>query len=480
LRERGTLRISTAWGAALIFSLLGVLVMPPARSAPLSIRATHGTIWLSRYNGPANGDDAANDMAMSPDGSMVFVTGSSNGSGAYAYSDYATVAYDSATGMERWTKRYNGLANVYDYASSVAVSPNGTRVFVTGVSGGASGSKDDYATIAYDATTGAKEWLKRYNGPADGLDDAYSVAVSPDGVRVFVTGESEGQASGSDFGTVAYDAATGAEEWARHYNGPGNDFDRANSVAVSPDGARVFVTGESAGGVSFDDYATVAYDTATGVKQWVRRYNGTANGIDSASSVVVGPDGARVFVTGYSEESGTSNDFTTVAYDASTGAKQWVKRYNAPADGSDGGRAISVSPDGARVFVTGNSSGSATGTDFATVAYDAATGGKLWVKRYNGPANDLDWARSISVSLDGTRVYVTGNSVGAGLSDDYATVAYDTATGIVEWVNRYTGPGSGGRPMSVIVSPDGTRVFVTGGNEGSATASDYTTIAYAA
>ena len=35
-----------------------------------------------------------------------------------------------------------------------------------------------------------------------------------------------------------------------------------------------------------------------------------------------------------------------------------------------------------------------TAEDYATVAYDAATGGRLWARRYNGPGNGRDWAVS--------------------------------------------------------------------------------------
>src|SRR5438128_7665694 len=50
----------------------------------------------------------------------------------------------------------------------------------------------DYVTLAYSTSTGAKMWASRYNGPGHDLDLAYSVAVSPDGTQVFVTGESAG------------------------------------------------------------------------------------------------------------------------------------------------------------------------------------------------------------------------------------------------------------------------------------------------
>ena len=46
---------------------------------------------------------------------------------------------------------------------------------------------------------------------------------------------------------------------------------------------------------------------------------------------------------------------------------------------------MAVSPDGQTVFVTGYS-GSSTGDDYATVAYNAATGTPRWVKRYTTPA----------------------------------------------------------------------------------------------
>ncbi len=146
-----------------------------------------------------------------------------------------------------------------DFAGSVAVSPDGATVFVTGGSTGAT-SGWDYATVAYSAATGARRWVSRYNGPGNGTDLAGSVAVSPDGATVFVTGFSTGATSADDYATVAYAAATGARLWASRYNGPGNKTDQATSLAVGPAGDTVYVTGDSFGGAGADlDYATVAY-----------------------------------------------------------------------------------------------------------------------------------------------------------------------------------------------------------------------------
>ena len=374
-------------------------------------------LWTKRYDGPAN-RDIANAIAVSPDGRRVFVTGESEGSGTG--SDFATVAYRGGTGAKLWTKRYDGPANGVDGPNAIAVSPDGRRVFVTGGSDG-SGTGSDYATVAYRAGTGARLWTRRYDGPANSVDYAVAIAVSPDGTKLFVTGGSDGSGTGSDYATVAYRAGTGARLWTRRYDGPATDFDWAWGIAVSPGGRRVFVTGESWGSATRYDYATLAYRAGTGARLWTTRYDGPANGDDNALAIAVSPGGTKVFVTGESWGSASLPDYATVAYWAGTGARLWTRRYEGPANGYDGARAIAVSPDGRRVFVTGATLGTAS-YDYATVAYRAGTGARLWTRRYD-PSN-VDIALAIAVSSDGTKVFVTGESEGSVTGSDYATVAY--------------------------------------------------------
>jgi hypothetical protein len=438
-------------------------------------------LWVQRYSGPGANFDDPRAVGVSPDGSKVFVTGQSNTS---ASSDYATVGYDAATGMQLWAKRYNGPANSFDGAKALGVSPDGSTVFVTGQSDGSGGF--DYATIAYDAATGTQLWVKRYNGPENRGNVANALRVSPDGSRVFVTGESIGSGSDFDYATVAYDAATGTQLWVTRYNGPASSSDQANALGVSTDGSRVFVTGESIGSGSAFDYATVAYDATTGTKLWVRRFDGGApvppdatNQGHIAHALGVSPDGSRVFVTGESIGSGNATDYLTIAYNAATGQRSWVKRKNGPANGDDSAKALGVSPDGSRVFVTGFIHGSGSGRDYATVAYGAATGTQQWIRRYNGRPNDNDSAEALGVSPDGSRVFVTGFSFSFVSNYDYLTVAYNAATGQRSWVKRENGPAFGDDQASALdVSPDGSRLFVTGRSDGLTGPKDYATVAY--
>ena len=179
------------------------------------------------------------------------------------------------------------------------------------------------------ASPGAQLWATRYNGTGNNADVATSVAVSPTGGTVYVTGQSYGTASVVDYATVAYDAATGTRQWVARYNGPASSLSNVpSSVAVSPDGKTVFVTGKSQVG-QFNDYATVAYDAATGHQLWAKGYNGSLNNDDEATSVVVSPtSGSRMSPgsAGENHGAGLRHDRLQPA----TGAQQWVKRYNGP------------------------------------------------------------------------------------------------------------------------------------------------------
>ena len=122
------------------------------------------------------------------------------------------------------------------------------------------------------------------------------------------------------------------------------------------------------------------------------------------------------------------------------------------------------------MHVTGQSAGTSTGADYATIAY-TTDGAQQWVARYNGTGNGTDAATSVAVSPTSGTVYVTGQSVATSGLYDYATIAYTAATGTQQWVKRPAG--SVLYPGSVAVSPTAGTVFVTGANVG-----DYITVAY--
>jgi hypothetical protein len=158
------------------------------------------------------------------------------------------------------------------------------------------------------------------------------------------------------------------------------------------------------------------------------------------------------------------------------GTRLWVERYR-----SGTAEAIAASPDGTKVFVMGGSARGSTLEDYATVAYDQSSGAQLWVRRYDGPDGGEDFASSVAVSPDGTKVAVTGASAMPDFrSPSYATSTYDAVTGGTLWGRRYHGRGNGGTAFALTFAADGSRLFVTGGSGSRGGTADYTTIAYAA
>ncbi len=342
-----------------------------------------------------------------------------------AFLGAAVPAY-AIPGAQLWAARYNAPYNRpygdYDQPNAVAVSPDGTEVFVTGYSNDAN-TNPDYETIAYNASNGTVIWKQRYSGLPPNVENiANAIAVSPDGTKVFVTGGSIGT-NERDYTTIAYNARTGAVVWTKRYSGLGSNDNYAAALGVSPDGNTVFVTGNSADAFNtFSyDYATVAYNANTGAVRWAKRFTGPVNGNNNATALAVSRDGTKVIVTGYGAGSNTANDYETVAYNAASGAVLWIARYNGPVNGDDAARAVAVSPDSSKVVVTGTTAVSASTYDYATVEYDAVTGKVVWTARYNGPNSDNS-ASAVGISPDGGDAYVTGTSADASGHGDAATI----------------------------------------------------------
>ncbi len=223
--------------------------------------------------------------------------------------------------------------------------------------------------------------------------------------------------------------------WVRRYNGTANASDYARAMAVDNAG-NVYVTGNTANNENWPydhDYLTVKYNTS-GDLLWVSTYAGPGaaqNNDDYALAIAV-DDAGNAYVTGHSPGSGTSDDVLTIKYEPG-GDTAWVRRYNGPGNDVDVGSAIAVDGSG-NVYVTGNTYSAATSDNYLTIKYDS-NGNMIWLTEYNGPPGDGgDYSTAIALDTAGN-IYITGRSFGGwsplGM-DDYLTIKYTQVPGILE------------------------------------------------
>ena len=207
--------------------------------------ANGDTAWVRRYNGPTNHADYCNAIALDGSGN-VYVTGSSYNDGTFW--DCATIKYFS-NGDTAWVRRYSASDNSEDYSVALVVDNSG-NIYLTGISGDYFGNYIDYLTIKY-LPDGDTAWVRRYNGPGNGDDYAYGIAID-DSNNAYVTGRSEGCL------TIKY-FPNGDTAWVRRYKGRDNYLNAAYAIAL--DGSDVvYVIGESfQGSETYSDYLTIKY-----------------------------------------------------------------------------------------------------------------------------------------------------------------------------------------------------------------------------
>jgi hypothetical protein len=361
--------------------------------------------WLRLYDGPAHLDDFGAAIAVDENGN-VYVTGVSFGFPT-AEQDYVTIKYDS-DGNELWASRYNGPIDNWDEPFAIKLDDPG-NVYVTGRSNRSGIWFDfDYLTIKY-GNDGVEQWTARFNGGGNDWDEAYDLAIDTNG-DVYVTGQSEREPGTAflDYATVKYDA-NGTQKWVRLFDGAGQNSDIG--VGIELDGlGHVVVAGFTSGPGTVYDYATVQYDL-DGNKLWDRVYN---SGISFSADVVSDMDidaAGNIYVTGSSVL-----DYATVKYDVA-GNEQWVRRFGV--QGVDDKPTSLVVGASGNVYVTGTSA-----HNFVTLKYDPL-GTLVGNVTYDGPAAGNQADSSFSVAIDAfENIYVTGQSLGSGTGPDIATIKY--------------------------------------------------------
>jgi len=273
-------------------------------------------------------------------------------------------------------------------SSAIVVSPDGKNVYM--LDGGSVSEFSRNADGSLEELAAPNDCIGSTSGcvTATGMSFANGIAISPDGRNVYVVGTDS-----NEIGAIV--------EFARNTNGSLTQLASPNdcigetrpsapmsacgtktghgladpvAVAVSPDGANVYVADDSAGAiVEFARNANGSLTQLTGANNCIQEQNSSApdcntvtgQGLSNADSVSISPDGHNVYVAG-------SDTIAEFGRNANGSLAQLASPNNCIQEQADGGTecgtetgvgvagivSLEVSPDGRNLY---SSEGNYTG-----------------------------------------------------------------------------------------------------------------------
>ncbi|MEO0110554.1 MAG: T9SS type A sorting domain-containing protein [candidate division WOR-3 bacterium] len=359
----------------------------------------------------------------------------------------------------RWIYRYEGTTS-YWYRFTDIVCGLDSNIYA----GGYNYFYDDFFILSL-TNAGEERWVYRYNGPGDSTDQVYSLVYGLDG-NIYAAGFTTGEGTYEDF-TVISLTRNGEERWVYRYNGTANNTDVAFSIVYGLDG-NIYAAGSSDEFGTHGDLIIISL-TTSGEERWAYRYNGTANSIDVAYSLVYGLDN-NIYAAGIIWNRNTRTDFGVISV-TNSGMERWVYSYSGPTIFAEEARSIAYGSDG-NIYVAGVTQSSGTYGDFTVISL-TNNGEERWVYKAPDtfPQPFTQWANAVIYGLDGN-IYAAGNSPG---SEDFMVISL-AESGEERWVYRYNGTRNmSDEALAIVYGRDGN-IYAAGESEGIGTYEDFTVI----
>jgi len=275
-------------------------------------------LWTKRY---FDIDDDPQNMVLDRFGN-IYITGTSFTMG-YGF-DFGIVKYNP-DGNIIWETRFDNNNGNSDGPTSIAIDSL-DNICITGHTINRFNYYTDIMTVKYDSS-GILKWSKVIHRNSSTCDDNPQCIGIDKRNNIYVAGYiSESGFNNVNYVTIKY-KPNGDTSWVRVYNGPGDNYDVANSLAID-NRCNVFVTGESYGSGTNLDYFTIAYDT-TGYAFWSDRYGVPGNQADQSKFITLDNSG-NIYITGSSYSSSLLTDILTIKYSNTIGIREL--NQNVPAD----------------------------------------------------------------------------------------------------------------------------------------------------
>lgn len=381
------------------------------------------TLWTYYYDAGGYNEDYVIDLAVDA-GNNIYFTGNSEGVSVVAAA--CITGKINSAGVQQWVSRYALTGASESFGTGVAVDANG-NVYTCGYTDPFPGS-NDWFVIKYNST-GVQQWIDLYDGAISSSDEAYDIAIAPNG-NPTACGISYSNAAGG--GCNAYVRQLnpqGTVVWTDTYSNP------ANATGVDEpwglrfiNGGDLLVGGSTANpsGSSNRDMFALRYNAA-GVRQWVSIYtDANTPTADEYIRAVTVDDSGNVYIVGTDYLNGVITRINN------TGTGGWRKVFRGPlSNGYEVFHGVAADNNGG-VYATGR--GVFPGEDIylnggmtnqVIVKYNAATGDSLWTYRAQ---DSLTASMGFAIATKGDKVYAGGFSNDTSyINENYYTQVVDTA-----------------------------------------------------
>jgi hypothetical protein len=246
----------------------------------------------------------------------IYVTGDVCDAPASGGVNLITRKYDPHTGTSIWSRKFVG--NNVDQGYKIE-KDNAGNIYVAGRS--TSLGSGDYGLLVIKYTSVGDTVIGTYDVSGSNFTP-WDMAVDSLG-NIYVTGNVLYTLGGVDLFIAKFSSNCNLE-WIKYYNGPGDGTDQAYGIALDNSG-NVYITGETdvppVGGDG-QDYVTIKYNSS-GVNCWTVLYDGPGTTIRVDGAYDIAADGSgNLYVTGYSDS--VTWDCTTINYydDPGVGIKE--------------------------------------------------------------------------------------------------------------------------------------------------------------
>lgn len=407
------------------------------------------------YGGP--GLDGAHGVAVSPDDSHVYVTGSKDDALAVFRRDPGS---GKLTFVEKYLDEVNGVDGLSG-AWAITISPDGRHVYVTAYG-------DKAVTIFGRNTDGTLTFIQTIKdgmfisgGQTDSLEEPAAITISPDGKYVYVCSDAENAVT--VFNRDERDGHLSFIEIVKIRD----DYNEGSAqggidITISPDGQNAYVVSSREGAIL--TFSRAAGSGKLSFRQVIREgdmvLHRTVSSLKSVVAVTVSPDGQHVYTVG----GGAITLFRRSEADGTLSygefLKEGVNLSGAVINGLGGVNAVSLSPNGQQVYVISNPVQAAA---VAVFARDAASGTLVQTQVIDhdtpipgDPGLGYD-VQELTVSYDGRHIYVTGG-------DSVIALARDQSNGSLSFVERKghnnTALPSSLGPAHLAISPDDRYIYI--------------------